>query len=557
MNSTKSLLETTKNINKKFLILSIACIVFCFVTLMTSFYTDRLANTKSLLQKNSTLLKESSDYLTNQMTLYALTGDKTHLDLFEKEAYETKGMDIAIANIQKLGTASNEEELITKTMNSFDILIEIETKTTDAVKANNLKTAQDLILGEKYTSEKKNIDNYIISFQDSLITRIDKTIKIAEVFLIAFGIITLALLALILYLFSDYSKFIKLRVIEPITKLKDSFEEISKGNLNTEINIEEDETEIGQFTTVAKNTQVMLKTYIENISESLSKVSNGDISFKIQHDYIGDFNEIKISINNIIDSFNNVISEISNASSQVAASSEEIASSSNVLSNASLEQTSSIEDFSDKINSISESINKNAKASENVKTIIDGAVDEIYFSNTKMKELLSAMGKIDKSSNEISKIIETINNMAFQTNLLAINTAIEAAKAGSNGSQFSVIAEEVRQLADSSAEASKQTKALISESLSAVENGNIIANDTFEVLSEVVEKSKEISTLVSEISNTTQKQADSTTYIVANIDEILQIVQNNSATAEETSALSEELAAQAQVLDQTMNKFKL
>ncbi len=54
-----------------------------------------------------------------------------------------------------------------------------------------------------------------------------------------------------------------------------------------------------------------------------------------------------------------------------------------------------------------------------------------------------------------------------------------------------------------------------------------------------------------------QEQADMLKQIQARIDQISTVVQSNSASAEETSAISQELSAQAIGLEEMISKFEL
>ena len=174
-----------------------------------------------------------------------------------------------------------------------------------------------------------------------------------------------------------------------------------------------------------------------------------------------------------------------------------------------------------------------------------------------MNEMLDAMIEIEKCSKDISNIINTIEGIASQTNLLALNAAIEAARAGEAGQGFTVVAAEVRELATQSSNAAKQTSELIEQTINAIQKGKLTANETAENLNVVVNEVENASELVGNISVASENQSEKLNNTNTEIIKITDIVQANSATAEQCAAASEELSAQAESLNRIVDRFNL
>ncbi len=174
-----------------------------------------------------------------------------------------------------------------------------------------------------------------------------------------------------------------------------------------------------------------------------------------------------------------------------------------------------------------------------------------------VKSLNAAMERISNTSEEISKIIAASEDIASQTNLLALNAAVEAARAGDVGKGFAVVASEVRNLANKSDEAAKATRKLIEGSIAAVTEGIEVVNKVTESLELTNENAGGVSAQMAAVVEAVENQTSAISQVTEGIDQISAVVQTNSATSEESAAASEELSAQAGLLKELVEAFRL
>ena len=370
-----------------------------------------------------------------------------------------------------------------------------------------------------------------------------------------YGLSISSLVFLLIGLFVAYR--VASGIANPVRDMSERIQRLSEGDLTSDISVIDRKDEIGTLNQSLINTVNFLREYITEISAVLGKISNGELNVEIEKEYIGDFVSIKDSMEKIAASLTDTMIEIKNSSDQVAIGSDQVSSGAQALSQGATEQASSIEQLSASIIEISDQVRSNAVNANNATSLVESVGKEIDRSNIHMQEMIRAISEISDKSAQIGRIIKTIDDIAFQTNILALNAAVEAARAGAAGKGFAVVADEVRNLAGKSAQAASETTELIESSISAVLNGTRIADETAESLSSVVTGASKITSLMQDISKASNEQANSIGQVTQGIEQISGVVQTNSATAEESAAASEELSAQAQLLNSLVSKFKM
>ena len=209
------------------------------------------------------------------------------------------------------------------------------------------------------------------------------------------------------------------------------------------------------------------------------------------------------------------------------------------------------------INELNTIIASNKKDAEEAVKISNLSASTLTAGNAKMEELKDAIQEISSCSEKISSIIGAIEDIATETNLLALNAAIEAARAGEAGKGFAVVAEQVKKLAEESSQAVGKTTQLIETTIAAVQNGTTIADEAAANMEDVVMSSTEVGERIRRIVEQFAGEENSIGHINDNIAEIAGIVDNNSATSEETAAISEEQKSQAEAMVELIGRFKI
>ncbi len=299
---------------------------------------------------------------------------------------------------------------------------------------------------------------------------------------------------------------------------------------------------------------------IGDIGRILEAMAEGDFNVDTERNravYEGDYEKLYNSVVGINSKLSNTLWSINVAADQVSSGSDQVSAGAQSLSQGATEQASSIEELAATLQEITEHINHTSANCEVAKASTNETAEAMAEANQQMKKLVEAMDQINRSSEEIGKIIKAIEDIAFQTNILALNAAVEAARAGDAGKGFAVVADEVRNLASKSAEAASNTTVLIEESVSAARNGSAIVEETAALMSRVAEASARVNELVTDIAEASKEQASSAGQVTIGIDQISGVVQNNSATAEESAAASEELSGQSAMLKDLIGMFNL
>ncbi len=345
-------------------------------------------------------------------------------------------------------------------------------------------------------------------------------------------------------------------VLRPIGEAVSVLQEVAKGNLEVSVT--------GEFQgdhAIIKNalneTITTLKNYIREISSVLGEIAKANFNTGIQAEYLGDFVELKNSINKILNSLNQLMLEVSMASDQMATATRQLSEASQSISIGATEQASSVEELTTSLNYITEQTQQNANYSHQSNQMSLAAKQAAAQCSGQMQEMLKSMSEINESSENIFKIIKVIDDIAFQTNILALNAAVEAARAGVHGKGFAVVAEEVRSLAARSASAAQETADLIEGSIKKVAAGTKIANTTADALANIVKNVDQSALLGDKIAHASSEQASGIAQINQGLAQVANVVQTNSATAQQGAAASQELYGQAEMLKKKMDVFSL
>lgn len=420
---------------------------------------------------------------------------------------------------------------------------------------NQDEAATDLLLTQGKPTLKKLTDAVegLIDLNVNVGNSVSARLQIQTYIII--GVMILVIIAAVL-ISSKFAKIIARLLSEPISKVHEASLQLVSGDLN--ITVEKMyPDEIGDMADSFRNAADTIKAYIDDLNRGLGEVANGNFNIAPEADFRGDFSALKDALQTIIVSLSDTLRKIHESSESVSLGATQMAESAQTLAEGATDQAASVEELTATIQNITNAVvNTSDKANKSHQNAMEFEI-EAGKSNEDIRELTAAMRRINDTSKQIANIIAEIEDIASQTNLLSLNASIEAARAGEAGKGFAVVADQIGKLAADSATAAVNTRKLIENSIHEIEIGNEITEKTTSAIEVVINGIKMLAQSTREISDLSETQADSMKQLEMGVEQIAEVIQNNSAAAQQTSATSEELSAQATTLEELVNQFNL
>lgn len=294
---------------------------------------------------------------------------------------------------------------------------------------------------------------------------------------------------------------------------------------------------------------------IAEMRSALDRLSQGDLTVRVETPFGGGHDELRQSFNQTVDQLEAMLSSLVGAIENLHSNIAEISGGSDDLARRTERQAASIEETAAATALATNAVNDVARRVGESDALFTVASTEAQRGHDVVTATKEAMEKIAQSSVAIGGIVGIIDGIAFQTTLLALNAGVEAARSGEAGRGFAVVATEVRNLAEKAAEAAAEIKTLIRDSSEQIARGVKLVDQTDNSVNATLNRIVSIRTLVSDIAASASQQVESMATVDSAIREIDKVTQQNAAMVEESTAAARALANEAARLTDLTNKF--
>ena len=538
----------------KVVIIGVALLVLFIISNMASSFMSReqISTTEYLNQ-----YRLGSKTLTSEVQSYAVTGKQIYYDGYMNELNVDKNRDIAFAGLEKGGLTDSEWEWLNSIAAMSEGLVPLEVEAMEYAGAGDLEAASAIVFGDEYEETVKQISEQTDECIASIEERMEKNQNVCYVMMIVAEVAFIVAMLFVVRRIAMTIAFSRRELLSPIVKVSGQLTELAQGVFNENNDIEINESEVGKMAESIAFMKHNFSNMIHEISDVLGEMGAGNYRVEVKQQYVGEFVKIEQSLEKVIDDTRKALVTMQEVANEIDAGSEQLAQASIELAEGSTVQAGKVQDVVELIDAMTMSITDKAKEAEEAVAISTQAGVTLQESNVKMEELKQAIGEISKCSEEIRAIIGAIEDIANQTNLLSLNAAIEAARAGEAGKGFAVVAEQVKNLAEESAKAAGETTKLIETTVAAVNKGIAIADEAVVSMEGVMEGAKVSTDKMSQMAIDLKQEVENMNLIDDTIAKVSDIVDSNSATSQETAAVSEEQSAQVTTMVQLVEKFQI
>lgn len=547
--------QLKKDIKKVYLLLVLA-IVSLLAFIAISIFNTGMLNEKT---ETTTFLNQyrfGSKALTAAVQSYAVTGDQSFYDDYMRELEVDMNRDIAWAGLEQNDISKEEWDMINSIAGMSNGLVPLETAAMEAVAAGNSKAAIEEVFGQEYQDTIRAINDQTEKLISTVQNRLQKKTKVMEGIQYLLCFILVLSFVFLTRLVMKTIKFAEKELLAPIVKTAQVLHKFAQGILDVDLEeLREEEGEVGEMVRSLNFMKQYFIDMISDISYVLGQMGEGNYMVKVTKEYLGDFQQIRVSMEAILSSTRETLLALRNSVQEIDSGSDQLAKAAVELAEGSTHQSTQVSEIVELIRQMTKSMEEQVEEARiTVETSVK-AGESLTQGNEKMQELKNAIAEIAKCSEQIGTIIATIEDIASQTNLLSLNAAIEAARAGEAGRGFAVVAEQVKSLAEESAKAAGKTRLLIETTVEAVEKGIQYADDTANSMGEVMEGAKLSTELMNKMAEDLQRETENMRSIDQSIAVVSEVVDNNSATSQETAAVSEEQSAQVTTMAGMMARF--
>ena len=313
-------------------------------------------------------------------------------------------------------------------------------------------------------------------------------------------------------------------IVLPLRSVTRVAEQVAKGDLSIQIEVEDRTDEIGTL-------QGTLKIMLEHL-RGLNR-------------------ELREGIGLLAASS----SEMLTTASQVAESTSQTAISVNETGTTAEEVKQTAYLSHQKAKSMQENSSKTASVAETGRNAVLHTLEGMNHIRERMESIATSVVRLSEQGQVISEIIATVNDLAEQSNLLAVNAALEASRAGDYGKEFAVVAQEVKSLAEQSRQATTQVRVILMEvqratsaAVMATEQGTKAvaagvkqATTAGESIQTLADSIAETAQAALQITASSQQQLTGMDQISLAVGNIRQATQQNTASAQQLKGAAKNL----------------